>query len=596
MQSLPRAYSVAVLLLVAPLLVAVGCTAPVKVSALDSHGQPELTPHYEHVPADLADDIDAPDLIDTLRRAKRVDGLFPSLASQRYLEAAEMAYRLITDPATSEDDRALIVAELYNRAVAGYIRNAPPSKSDERVWFDTQVFSANGQQDWITPDYFDSYTPAADVRIEGLREHHVHQGFGAALIASRPTDREDPIEVRYPPEGIVRPLTAVLHFDDPQQPRLAVYDPRRVTEVALPLAGQADGDSSQKLTLPLAADYSAPYAELLSRTQELASLGFAGMLNPTASEDRLGIYLLEPYDPDKTPLLMVHGLMSTPLTWIQATNDFYSDPELRARYQVWHFLYPTAPCPYYSAFMLRTKLDELRLELDPELDDFATQDIVVIGHSMGGILTRTLVSDGTEKNWSFAFTAPPEELEGDPQVIQFIRDIYVYDHLPYVNRVVFVATPHRGSEFATNLIGRFGESLVRLPQECVDNTRTVARLNLDKLTPEYGPLLVNGPPSSIRTLEPRYPGSRAVDESPIRDGVIYHSIIGTRVDDYAELADTSDGIVEYWSSHLDGAASEKLVPAGHNAHDHPDAIAEIKRILREHAGIPHEGSTLARGQ
>ncbi|MBB6429426.1 esterase/lipase family protein [Algisphaera agarilytica] len=593
MQPLPPAKCLAVLLVLAPLLLAAGCTAPVQVSALDSYGQPGLTPHYNHVPADLADEIDAPELIDTLRRAKRVDGLLPSLASQRYLDAAEMAYGLITDPQTPEDDRELIIAEFYNRAVAGYIRNAPPNKADSRVEFDAQAFAGTDPQDWTAPDYFASYTPAADVRIEGLREHHVHHGFGAALIASRPNERDQPIEAHYPPEGIVRPLTAVLHFDKPGQPRLAIYDPRRVAEVALPVG---ESDSAEAMRLTLAADYSAPYAELLSRTQELASLGFAGMLDPSASEDRLGIYLLEPYDPDKTPLLMVHGLMSTPLTWIQATNDFYSDPELRERYQVWHFLYPTAPCPYYSAFMLRTKLDEIRLELDPELDDFATQDIVVIGHSMGGILTRTLVSDGTEKNWSFAFTAPPEELEGDPEVIQFIRDIYVYDHLPYVNRVVFVATPHRGSEFATNLIGRFGESLVRLPQECVDNTRTVARLNLDKLTPGYGPLLVNGPPSSIRTLEPSYPGSRAVDESPIRDGVIFHSIIGTRVDDYAELDDTSDGIVEYWSSHLDGTASEKLVPAGHNAHDHPDAIAEIKRILREHAGIPHEDSTLAQGQ
>lgn len=572
----PRLCSAVTPLLGIVVLLATGCVSPVNVSTLDSHGRPDLTPHYNYRPQDLAERLGQDELIDTLERARRIEGVFPSRASGLYLEAAAQAHALITDRDVSVYDQALIVGELYNRAVAGYVRAAPPNRPDNRVVLDTAAPA------WSDVAYFESYTPAADRRIEGMREHVVQRGAGAALIAYRPNLNAQPIEDLYPPEGIFRPLTAVLHFEDSEAPRLALYDPRQTDTIELRPPGGGD-----PVELDLAADYTAPYAELLARADELAALGFAAMIDPEKAQDRLGVHLLEPYDPDKTPLLMVHGLMSTPLTWIELTNAVRNDPALRDKYQVWHFLYPTAPCPFYSAYLLRDRLEATRRQLDPELDDFATQDIVVVGHSMGGILTRTLVSDSTDKCWSVAFTVPPEELEGDPEAIELMKNVYIYQHLPYVNRAIFVATPHRGSNLATDLIGQFGDSLVRLPASCVEKTIAIARLNRDKLTPEYGPYMLNGPPSSIRTLDPSSPASRAVDTNPIRPGVTYHSIIGTRTDDFPEVEGTSDGIVDYWSSHLEGAASEKLVPAGHNAHDHPEAVVEIKRILREHLESDH---------
>ncbi|MEM8737835.1 MAG: alpha/beta fold hydrolase [Planctomycetota bacterium] len=562
-----------------------------RVSTVDSFGQPELTPHYDHRPDDLSAMLRHPELIAELRSARRVDGVLTSLAAERYIQVAEQAYAIITDPATAQEERDLVIAEVYNRAVAGVIRNAPPT-TDRDLY---EIGTAPGA--WFDPTFFERYTPAADLRITGMRNHHVTPGLGAPMVAYRATSDDDPADDMFPPEGISWPATAVLAFAPSGPPRLTLYDPRRATQISLPVQAAADTDADSdgttlsfspagEIVLPLAADYTAPYANLLSRTAELASLGFAAMLDPTEAEDRLGIYLLEPYHPDKTPLLLIHGLMSTPLTWIELTNEIQSDSELRDRYQVWHFLYPTATCPYYSAYQLREKLDDLRLTLDPELDDFATQDIVVVGHSMGGILTRTLVSDTGTAAWDIAFRVPPDQLEGEPTSIGFLENVYIYESRPYVNRVVFVATPHRGSDFAANLVGAFGNSLVRLPAYCTRKTVDIARANRDKLQPEYGPWMLNGPPSSIQILRPDSPASRAPDLIPIRDGIHYHSIIGTRTADFDEVEDTSDGIVQYWSSHLEGAASEAYVPSGHNVHDHPIAIAEIKRILREHQPAP----------
>jgi len=577
------------------------CTAPVQVSTLDSDGRPDLTPHYNYRPTDLVDRLDQPQLIKALRDARRAERLSPFVAAERYLSAAGLAYNLIVDRSVSDYDRALVVAELYNRAVAGYIRCAPPHRDDDRVSLD--ILAAGS---WADPAYFDTYTPAADVRIEGFREHHVRYGLGAPLIASRMPDENDSFEDLYPPEGIVWPATAVLFFDQPDKPRLVIYDPRQVAEVELrsPLlldsgtSGERVARPDEALRLPLAADFSAPYAELLSRTQELAGLGFAAMLDPSKGEDRLGIYLLEPYNSDKTPLLMIHGLMSTPLTWIELTNEVQSDPDLRDKYQVWHFLYPTATCPYYSAYMLRQKLASVRKLLDPQLDDIASRDMVVVGHSMGGILARTLVSDTGTDAWDIAFTVPPDQLEGDPAMVEFLRNVYIYESMPYVSRVVFVATPHRGAKLADDLLVAFGKSLIKLPKYCVESTKAIARANRDKLQPGYGRWMLNGPPSSVQILSPSSPASMAPDLIPIRDGVTYHSIIGTRVplaeDD--DPAGTSDGIVDYWSSNLDGAATETFVPAGHNAHDHPDAIAELKRILQEHTAPAAEFARIPSAQ
>ena len=50
----------------------------------------------------------------------------------------------------------------------------------------------------------------------------------------------------------------------------------------------------------------------------------------------------------------------------------------------------------------------------------------------------------------------------------------------------------------------------------------------------------------------------------------------------ADRVDGSDGVVDYWSSHLDGVESEKIVQSGHSVQQSIEGIAEIRRILRLH--------------
>jgi hypothetical protein len=85
-------------------------------------------------------------------------------------------------------------------------------------------------------------------------------------------------------------------------------------------------------------------------------------------------------------------------------------------------------------------------------------------------------------------------------------------------------------------------------------------------------------PNSIDTLDPNDRFVQLLNKLPLASGVPYHSIIGDR--GRGDTPNSSDGIVAYWSSHLDGAQSELIVPTNHQAEHSPEGIAEVCRILK----------------
>lgn len=101
---------------------------------------------------------------------------------------------------------------------------------------------------------------------------------------------------------------------------------------------------------------------------------------------------------------------------------------------------------------------------------------------------------------------------------------------------------------------------------------------------------LNRMPNSIDTLSPNDPFVKIMNALPLAKGVPYHSIIGDR--GRGDTPNSSDGVVPYWSSHVGGAESEKIVPSGHGADQNPEGIAEVVRILKEH--IESKGSVTKR--
>jgi len=214
-------------------------------------------------------------------------------------------------------------------------------------------------------------------------------------------------------------------------------------------------------------------------------------------------------------------------------------------------------------------------ELDPEGNDPRLRQLVVMGHSQGGLLTKMTVIDSGMQLWPFS--VPPDELDLDVETRELLTKGLLLKPLPFVRRVIFIATPHRGSYQALGILGRLGSWLVNLP--CRFTKLSVALLTLQGKGFLLGPM--SGLPTSIDNMNPNNRFIVGLSGIPIADGVIAHSIVG--VEGGGPPADGGDGVVKYSSAHIDGVASEKIVHSGHSMQGNPVTIQEVKRILIEHA-------------
>lgn len=418
-------------------------------------------------------------------------------------------------------------------------------------------------------DYFDEVESAKAFKITRIKRHE-RPGIGAPLMALRENKQREKIEKYFPPEAITRPLTAVAY---PGEMRQGVQTVR----ISLISPLQNDTVMYQGKRYPLAADFSISWASAVSRAGSLRRAGILDMLTPTPKRHPQ-LYLMEPYDPNKEPLIMIHGLVSTPLAWATMSNDLWADDSVRKRYQIWHYLYNTsAPC-LYSARILRAQLKELRSLLDPDGNDPAMQRTTLLTHSMGGLIGKSLVVTPGDKFWNAAFTVPPEQLKLSPQDRATLQDAFEWQPDRSIHRIIFICTPHKGSSFADNPIGLAGRLLTRPPNEFREFYTRVSKENPGAFTPAYQGL-ANGKLDGVSSLSPRQPTLKILSELPIPPTVKTHSIIGNK-GWKGPLEKSSDNIVQYKSSHLESAESELVVPSGHGAFKHPKAMAEVLRILR----------------
>jgi pimeloyl-ACP methyl ester carboxylesterase len=299
--------------------------------------------------------------------------------------------------------------------------------------------------------------------------------------------------------------------------------------------------------------------------------------------------MFEPYQPGKIPVLMVHGLLSSPLTWAPMYNDLLADPAIRERYQFWFYLYPTGLPYLQTAGDLRQDLARLRADIDPHHQDPALDEMVLVGHSMGGLISRLMTVGSGEDFWRLVSTQPFDAIKARPETRDELERSFFFTPESQIRRVVFLATPHRGSKLSPSTPGRIAASLVQLPRNLLAATKDLAEEN-----PEPG-FLANGKrplPTSVDLLAPKSPALEILAARPLAPTVHFHSIIGRAPpsNSFAEFTrilgdadEDSDGVVPYSSAHLAGVDSELIVSANHmQVHHHPLAILEVRRILQEH--------------
>ncbi len=418
---------------------------------------------------------------------------------------------------------------------------------------------------------WDAIEPARNVRSIHAEKRVARDGVGLPVVLQ--LGYSDALGARYfalPQNGISLPATAVLDFG----PRR----PGRLREVELRLINTRDFETArlQGKTVALATDLSAPIEKQL-QDRYFFGLRIAGLFDPGSNLRRAGIFATEPYASEKIPVVFVHGLYSDPHIWQNALNGVLADPELRRNYQLWYFVYPTGLPVQASARRLRAQLVEARRRFDPKGKDPGMNRMVLIGHSMGGLVARMQAINSGDAFWHSIFTKAPAELPVSVPDRQVIVESLYFPRVPWVRRVVFAASPHRGSEIADLGLIQLVVRLIKLPFNIARATQQILALSPEILNPELRKFRGLGI-RSVETLSPRHPYFAALAARPIE--VPFHSIIGDR--GRGDSPGSSDGAVPYRSSHLDGAQSEKIIPGPHSLTARPDTVEEIVRILRLH--------------
>lgn len=426
---------------------------------------------------------------------------------------------------------------------------------------------AGETKETLDPRLCDRLIPASSISIRGLPGRTTQEGVGVPYVAwfrsTSPALRGQP---SIPPRaGLSEPVTAVLTFAA-GRPRLVFY--RTLQRDKITVAGRR---------VPLAADFSAQLAYLVSQGRN-RDLDIGSLIFTDRNIDNAGLFQFERFDPDKIPVVFVHGLMARPETWTPAVNELLGDPEIRSRYQFWLYLYPTGLPVWQTAAKLRSEFNRFRQTLDPRRTNGNLDRMVLVGHSMGGLVSSLMIREGGKYLWKQFTDTPPEQLDLPPEAKRFIIDIVDFRPRSDVDRVVFMATPHRGSRLAVNPAAKLFADLVRLPFSPLQADRAQF---LKALREDVRDLFV-APANSLVFLRANSPLLKAVLNLPLAKRVPYHSIIGDR--GRGDTPDSSDGVVPYWSSHLEGAASEKIVPSGHGTNSDPEGIRELRRILLLHNG------------
>jgi pimeloyl-ACP methyl ester carboxylesterase len=278
------------------------------------------------------------------------------------------------------------------------------------------------------------------------------------------------------------------------------------------------------------------------------------------------------------PVVLVHGTASSPGRWANMANDLMADPRVRDHFEMWVFFYATGSPVGYSALQLRETLTDAVERMDPAGQDRALRDMVVIGHSQGGLLAKMTVIDAGDRLWRALSSRPLEALRLSDESRDALRRAMFPTALPFVHRVVFMATPHRGSYVAARSLPRLLARFVRLPRELLATSAELLAGNADALRFDPEGIRLG----AVHGMSPANPFLPALAAVPVAPGVAAHSIIAVRGD--GPVAEGSDGVVTYASAHLDGVDSELVVRSGHSCQSNPAAIEELRRILLEHAG------------
>lgn len=488
------------------------------------------------------------------------------------------------------DPRLRLSMDLYNRGILNALRIHKTTLRARRIdgvdLTPRRLALPFGQMELVVNNdllnyggyELENFVSVEDFTIHGLRNHYRKAGIGAPVSAQVVAVPGHAGNAWIPPQVKI-PLTAFIRF---QQPRDALKSGRLTGKLEI-----VDVNVSPTLTVvgrsvPVESDPSAALAYRLDGSPlwdfEIAGFrrGDFQLFGP--KQEAGALYFLSPYRPGRIPVVFVHGTASSPARWAEMVNELLGDPAIAGRYQFWFYIYNSGNPIFISAMHLRENLQRAVKELDPAGKDPALRQMVVIGHSQGGLLTKmTAVKSGT-KFWDTISHDPFEKVKLSVGTKDLLKRSMFVEPLPFVKQLVFISTPHQGAYMAENIVGKIGRRFITLPA-----TMTKVGMELIKLNPVGAAGSAISIPTAIDNMSWSNPFLQTLYSLPIAPGVRAHSIIAVKGSGPVE--DGDDGVVMYSDAHIKGVDSELVVRSGHSCQSNPHAIEEVRRILYEHAGL-----------
>jgi pimeloyl-ACP methyl ester carboxylesterase len=386
--------------------------------------------------------------------------------------------------------------------------------------------------------------------------------------------RRDSAEDRFSPANRFASATILMRPSEnsdglsPSPMVIEVYDPLRSPTVEI--GGRQ---------YPLAIDYSAPIKTAMGSHSTADALG--AFLQPGLNQsDESGLFMLEPYQPGKIPIIVVHGLLSDRFTWANFINEVRVHPDLIDRFQFWSYQYPTGEPFLQSAARLRQDLTEFRERFDPTNSDTALDQAIIVGHSMGGLIAKLQTVSTGDALWRSIASRPLDQLALPADTRQTLTEIFFFGPSPMVSRVVFIGTPHRGSAFAQRAVGRLGSLLVRETEDLRRRHREIIEANPNTFSDEFSRRF----PTSIDLLNPSSQLLQAISCMEMDPHIASHSIIGS----WRPMIGNgpSDGVVPVNSALLPGVETQRILHQRHTGlTNDATVINDLIRIMREHATL-----------
>ena len=424
---------------------------------------------------------------------------------------------------------------------------------------------------WISKDQLGAFDFVSNYELKNLRNRHTKPGVGVPIMVRRArTISSDPLEGYYA-EGLSLPVTVVARFaatawerNNDETVTIQLFDPR-----------ESDGVVVNNNLLPLESDLSTPLAWYLTDPKKKLLETFAFFRSDRA-QNLEGLHMITPFDPDRIPVLMVHGIWSSTNTWMEMFNDLQSDPVIRDKYQFWFYQYPTGEPLTFAAANLRDRIKEMRIKCDPHGQNEKLDQTVVVGHSMGGLMAFLLTIDSEDKLWNGLSKLPVEQIKGNQDTHNQIKRVFFFETDRSIDRVVTIAAPFNGSGYSNTFTRWLGGSLVSLPNTTSNLSELIFRQNNQSTWDR-----IFAPRTSLDSLKKNSAVLNLVNHSTTPDDVKHHNIVG--VSKGQSLENWTDGVVRFRSASRNDADSQVQVTASHSdVQRHPKTIAEVRRVLMEH--------------